>query len=90
MQKVDQPKSLNGHTSFMTADNLPNFTYKGEFNPVPIRHQLDLDGHNPLPLRPEEKGRLATLLLENGYITREEIASLGGRIKNADGKNCRV
>lgn len=49
------------------------------FNSLPIRAQLGLvvDGH---PTSPEERLRLADLLLRHNYVTPEELAKIGIRV----------
>ena len=57
-----------------------NFEYQDSFDPEVEREKLGLDGVSAIKLSSREKGRIATRLYRNGFLTEEEIESLGGKV----------
>lgn len=59
------------------------FEYRADFDSRLPRAMLGLDGNNPMDLPPEERRRLANLLLRAGKLSTADIESLGVRIVSA-------
>ena len=55
--------------------------YRSQFNAVPVRQSLGLDGGNPLNIKPNERLRLANLLRRTGNLSDEEVRELGMIVK---------